>query len=260
MQLKQFFGRYERIILPLLAIVLAFVIWDLYVEVTQIGSWLLPSPRGVFGFIFTYHDYIFRHVLVSLFETLVGFGVALIVGIALALGVVYSKKFELTAMPLIVMSQTFPRIALAPLFVVFLGFGLLSKTLMAFFMSFFPVMINTVLGLKSVEPELLELMTMLKASGYDTLVKGRFPSALPHLLVGAKISMTSALIGVIITEFVASNEGLGYLIIRSQIAFDTTQMFASILLLVVIGVSLYTMMVYIERLVIPWHYEKRKTQ
>jgi len=119
-------------------------------------------------------------------------------------------------MPLIIISQAFPKIALAPIFVLFLGFGLISKTVMAFFMSFFPVMINTVLGLESVEPELLELMKVLRASKYSSLMKGRLPGALPYLFTGARVSMSAALVGVVITEFIASSEGLGYLIIRSR--------------------------------------------
>jgi NitT/TauT family transport system permease protein len=156
-------------------------------------------------------------------------------------------------MPLLLVAQLVPKVAVAPLLLIWFGYGLMPKVLIAFLVAFFPIVVNGASGLGSVEPELLDLGSSLQASRWQTFWKFRVPSALPEIFSGMKIAVTLAIIGAIIGEFVGGNRGLGYLIIVANQELDTPLAFAAILLLSAVGIILYALIELIERMLLPWH-------
>jgi len=156
-------------------------------------------------------------------------------------------------MPAVVMSQTVPKVAIAPILIIWLGFGMLPKIAITFLIAFFPIVISTAVGLKSVETDMLDLVRSMGSSKLKLLLRVRMPTALPHMFAGLKIAICLAVVGAIVGEFVGSDEGLGYLILVSAGALDGPMTWAALVLLVVMGVLLFATVGWIERLVIPWH-------
>jgi NitT/TauT family transport system permease protein len=190
-------------------------------------------------------------------NTLVGFGLSVIIGFALALGIVYSRFLEATIYTTLVAINSMPKVALAPLFVVWMGTGHSSKIAMAFLIAIFAIVIDAVLGLRSLDNEIIDLSRSMRASPLKLLWKIRLPNALPSLFAGMKVAIGLSLVGVLVGEFVSAQKGLGYLILAAQGAFDTPRVFVSILLLSVMGTLFFRLIELIERRVIPWHVSQR---
>jgi NitT/TauT family transport system permease protein len=181
-----------------------------------------------------------------------------LVGIPLAVAIVKWRRLEAALYPLIVASQTVPKVAIAPLFIVWLGFGSLPKIVIAFLIAFFPVVISTVIGLKSTPLEMLYLGQIAGLSTWQRFAKISFPRALPEIFGGLKVAMTLAVVGAIVGEFVGASEGLGYLLMFATAQMQTALVFAAIVFLVAIGVILFWLIQWAERLAIPWHISMRR--
>jgi len=192
------------------------------------------------------------HFLVTLYEVLVGFALSIVVSIPLAVSVVYSPFLQNTIYPILLALQSMPKVAIAPLLVLWIGFGVLPKVLVVFLVCFFPIVVATASGLTAVPPPLLDLIRSLSATQYQTFIKIRFPTAIPHIFVGFKIAITFAVIGGVIGEFVGSDQGLGYLILISTSQSRTPLAFGALLLLTIMSIVLYYAVELVERLVIPW--------
>ena len=190
-------------------------------------------------------------------EVLLGFALATIVGIAIAVAIVTWRPFEKAMYPLLVASQEVPQIAFAPLLLVWFGFGLTSKVIIAFLIAFFPIVVNTAAGMRSVPTEMLDLAHSTRASGVTILRRIRFPFALPNVFTGLKIGVTFAVIGAVVGEFVGSGSGLGYVLVTADGRLDTATMFAAIIILVIMGLVLFLAVSLLERLLIPWHVSQR---
>ena len=188
----------------------------------------------------------------TLYEALIGFVLAIIVGFPIAMLLVWAKSIEKTLMPLLVFLQTFPKIAIVPLLVIWLGFGVMPKIFISFVICLFPIIINTSVGLASVESEMLELIQSMKATKFQVFSKVRIPNSFPYLLSALKISITLALIGAIVGEFYAGDKGLGYIIVSSHARLQTSLLFADILVLVFMGAALFYIIAGLERVIIPW--------
>jgi NitT/TauT family transport system permease protein len=186
-----------------------------------------------------------------------GFLFALVIGVAAAIGIVYSKILENTLYTLLVSLNSIPKIALAPLFIIWMGTGMSSKVAISMLIALFAIVIDTVLGLRSVEPDVLEMTKSMKATPFQVLWKVRFPTAMPAMFAGMKVAISLALVGAIAGEFVASQVGLGYAILTAQGMFQITSVFASIVLLGILGTVLFYLMNLIERWVMPWHVSQR---
>jgi len=197
-------------------------------------------------------DLLMRHAQATVYTTLVGFVLSVLFGIGLSMLIVWSRMFEDAVYPLVVMTQVIPKVAIAPLLIVYLGFGQEPKIFLAFLVSFFPMVINTTLGMKSVSVELLELLATLKASRWQLMRKVRFKRALPYMVEGAKIAITLAVIGAVVGEFSSGGVGLGYLILSASSNLDTTLGFSSLFVLIVIGVILFEIIHVGGRLLMPW--------
>lgn len=219
-----------------------------------IPKFIIPSPSDVYtlGFKRSLND-IAQNTVVTAYETVTGFLSGSAVGIISAILISYSRTVRATLYPLIIFLQQVPKSALAPLFVVWFGFGLQSKIMIALLIAFFPVLINTAAGLASVPVELIDLASSLKVSRFQSFRRIEFPYATPSIFSGLKIGISLALVGAIVGEFVGASAGLGYLIILTQYDLRTPLMFACFGVLGLLGFTLFGAVGLAERLVIPWY-------
>jgi NitT/TauT family transport system permease protein len=227
-------------------------LWELLVRRFSIPGWILPAPSAIALALVEWRHELIRHSLVTLYETLLGFALSIAIGIPLAVAVVYSAILRNTIYPILLTFQSVPKVAIAPLLVLWIGFGILPKVVVVFLVCFFPIIVASATGLSAVPTPLMELIRSLSASTLQTFVKIRFPTAMPHIFVGLKIAITFAVIGAVIGEFVGSEDGLGYLIQVSSSQFRTPLAFAALLLLTVISIVLYYGITFIERIAVPW--------
>ncbi|MCL4459635.1 MAG: ABC transporter permease [Chloroflexi bacterium] len=242
---------------PVWAMVGILVIWQIGVMVFGVPEYLLPAPSRIVVRVITEGGYLFRHTLVSIREILLGFALSIAVGIPTAVIIVYSRPLERTIYPVLVSFQTVPKVAVAPLFIIWFGFGILPKILVAFLIAFFPIVIDTVVGLRSVEPEMLYLVRSMGANPLETFFKIRFPNALPNIFAGLKVAITLAVVGAIVGEFVGADAGLGYVLVVANGYLDTVMVFATIAILALVGIILFEIIDILEKAVLPWHVSQR---
>lgn len=247
-------GRTANVVAVLLAIA---VIWEILVRLFDVPSFLLPRPTAVVASLYDDPAYYLRHAWATLSETLLGYCSAIVVGVLLSIAVLYSRIVEQTVYTFLVTLSSIPKVALAPLFIIWLGTGTLPIIGIVFFIALFPVVMNSVQGLKSVEPDMIDLARSMRSSGGQMLWKIRIPNALPSMFTGFKVGISMAFIGAVVGEFVTSVKGLGYVIISAQSNFDTAQMFAAVVMLAVVGTALFFTIDFLERTIIPWHVSHR---
>jgi NitT/TauT family transport system permease protein len=233
------------------------LIWEAWVRLAGVPTYFLPAPSAIFIEIVQDPLWYARHSAYTVGACLLGFFMALAVGILAAIGIVYSKVLENTLYTFLVSLNSIPKIALAPLFIIWMGTNLSSKVAISMLIALFAIVIDTVLGLRSVDPYVLDMTKSMRASPLQVLWKIRFPTALPAMFAGMKVAVSLALVGAIAGEFVASNVGLGYVILTAQGMMQTTRVFAAIVLLGVLGTALFYLIALIERLVVPWHVSQR---
>lgn len=233
------------------------VIWQVAVWVFQPPIFLLPDPISIAkALVDSPYTYLINAYYTAA-NTLLGFGLSVLIGFALALGIIYSRFLEATIYTTLVAINSMPKVALAPLFVVWMGTGHTSKIAMAFLIAIFAIVIDAVLGLRSLDTEIIDLSRSMRGSAFKLLWKIRLPNALPSLFAGMKVAIGLSLVGDLVGEFVSAQAGLGYMILAAQGAFDTPRVFAAILLLSILGTLLFRMIEFIERRAIPWHVSQR---
>jgi NitT/TauT family transport system permease protein len=245
--------RLSGLVYPLAAVVGAVVLWYAIVIVFHMPKYILPLPSAVYQRIVEDWTFLMYHSGITLYETLGGFALSVILGIPIAIALVASRTLDRALMPWLILSQTFPKVALAPLIVVWFGLGLVPKLLITFLVAFFPIVISTVVGLRSAEREMLELAESMRATRLQMFWHFRIPLALPNIFAGLKVSVAFAVVGAVIAEWVGASAGLGYLLMRANANLDTTLLFAVLAALMVIGVVLYYAVEILERVSIPWH-------
>jgi NitT/TauT family transport system permease protein len=233
------------------------ILWELSVAIFEVPAYILPPPSAIFSEVAADPRWYAVHSSYTIGACLLGFVLAVIIGIAAALGIVYSRLLETTLYTLLVSLNSIPKIALAPLFIIWMGTNIGSKVAISMLIALFSIVIDTVLGLRSVDPDALEMAQSMRATPIQTLAKIRFPAALPSIFAGMKVAISLALVGAIAGEFVSSQAGLGYVILTAQGSFQITRVFAAVVLLGVLGTILFYVIVLIERLVIPWHTSHR---
>lgn len=232
-------------------------LWQLVVMALDVPAYLLPGPLDVARALTDGRYQWVQNVWVTFLEMVGGFALAAIGGCLLGILVVWSRLLEQTLLPLLVLVNSIPKVAVAPLFLVWLGFGIVPNVIIVLFLTFFPVVMNTVTGLKEVDPDLIDLARSLSAPKWQVFWKIRLPNALPYIFSGLKIAATVAVIGAIIGEFIASEKGLGALIIASQLSLATPAIFGAIALVSVLGVLLFRLVELVERLAMPWERQVR---
>jgi NitT/TauT family transport system permease protein len=241
-----------QIIYPLVGIVFLIALWWLLCLGLRIPTVVLPTPDKVVKAFIGRFDLIVAEGWVTLKETICGFILAIVVGIPMAVLVANSRPINLIFSPLLVALQSVPKVALAPIILVWLGTGFESKLAIVWLVAFFPIIVDTVAGLRATPRELLELARSLRASPLQILIKAQLPAALPFILTGAKVAITLAVIGAVIGEFVGSSEGLGFLLLTATSQLDTPLAFAALIALSLMGVFVYLLVEGAERLAAPW--------
>ena len=248
----------SRILLPALTIVALVGLWWLATIVFGWEEFIVPTPADVWDELVAQRHLLPEHVWTTLLETLEGFGLAIVIGVPVAVAIAYSKVLESTIYPALVALNAIPKIAIAPLLVIWMGFGAGPKIAMVVLICFFPIVISTATGLKATPAELVDLARSLSASQLQQFVKVRFPAALPYVFVGLKVAITLAVIGAVVGEFVGASKGLGYVIVASGQNANTSLAFAAIVLLSLMSILLFYGLVLAERLLVPWAaYEQR---
>ena len=242
---------------PLLFLVMIIAAWDLAIRIFQIPAYQVPSPGEVIVVLWQSWPELLSQTWPTTYATVAGFLLSALFGIPIAMLIAGSKTIESYVYPLLVFSQSIPKVAIAPLFVVWFGFGLLPKVISAFLLGFFPVVVSAVQGFKSVDPDMVDLARAMKGSRFQVFCAVNLPHALPAIFSGLKVSVTLAVVGAVVGEFVGSNSGIGYVLQRSIGTFDLPTMFAALVILALLGVVLFWIVDRIERLVIPWHVSQR---
>ncbi|MCH8877719.1 MAG: ABC transporter permease [Chloroflexi bacterium] len=236
----------------LLALVLAIAFWEAYVRWKEVPVWILPAPSVIFERMLVKQDLLLMHAGWTLYETLVGFLIGSVIGVLLAVAIVYSRLAEKILFTFLVSTQAVPKIALAPLLIILLGFGQLPKIVIAVMICFFPVVVSTIVGLRSMPVETFHLARTLGASGWETFWKFRLPYALPSIFAGLKVAITLAVIGAVVGEYAGGTKGLGYYQLIAASQLDMRTIFAIIFYLSVMGLILFYIVSGFEKWVIRW--------
>lgn len=239
---------------PLL-LALTVAIWDAYVRASGISAFILPSPQSVWTEWLHLLDNprAWTHTWATVYATLAGFGYAIVIGIGLGILIGRMPWLEATLNPFIIATQVVPKVALVPLFVVWFGFGITSKIIVAAVLAFFPILTNTVLGVKSIDEGHRDVMTSLNATRWQIFRRLELPSAMPYILTGLEVGIVLAVIGAVVGEYLGGNRGLGYLLIARMNAFQTDEMFAVLIHLTLLGFLFYFAIGALRRFLIPWH-------
>jgi NitT/TauT family transport system permease protein len=241
----------------ILVFLLLFLAWEFGVRLFGIKAYLLPPPSLVWTEFLERWRTVLDGAIVTTQEIIGGYLLAVVVSIPMALAVAKSRFVEESIYPVVVFLQIIPKIAIAPLFIIWLGFGYTPKLLIVFLLCFFPIVVSSVAGFKSVDPEIRDFARTTGASAWKMFFKIQLPQALPEIVTGLKVGAALAATAAVVAEFVAADRGLGYLLLQYNGQFETPMVFAIIIILSLIGLAVYYIVELIERLVIPWHVSQR---
>jgi NitT/TauT family transport system permease protein len=239
--------------LPTLALaVLVVALWEATIRLFNVSSYIVPAPSAIVAAMIREARPLATAAVVTAEEILVGFLAAAVVGIVLALVIARFRLFGRALYPLIVLFQNVPKVALAPIFILWFGYDLAPKVGLIVVIAFFPVTLSILTGIEAVEPSLIALMRSVGAGPNEILARIQVPHALPNLMAGLKIAATFSVIGAIVGEFAGASAGLGYIIQFASTQLDTALVFAALVVVSVVGVGFYYLVEYFERLVVPW--------
>jgi ABC-type nitrate/sulfonate/bicarbonate transport system permease component len=249
-------GRLRRglanIVAPAALLILLFAAWEVAVVEAGVPAFILPRPSAILVEVFTDWELYQGNLIFTLKNVLIGFAVAFVVAMVLGFIVAHSKIANRALYPILVASQTVPVIAIAPIFIIWFGYGIMPKIVTTALICFFPLTVNTIAGYLSVDPDQRTLFKAYNAGPWNTFRKLTFPAALPYIMSGLKITVTLSVIGGVIGEWIGSEQGLGYLIIQSSAQIMTVRVFAAVALLAAMGIVLFIIASIIERLAMPW--------
>jgi NitT/TauT family transport system permease protein len=236
--------------LGVLAHLLLLLAWYLFVELGKVPKFVMPSPADTWRALMVPDYGWWNNVAVTATEIFGGYGLALLVGVLLALLFTWSKTLESLMLPLLVTLNMIPKVALGPLIIVWFKYGVFPNSLMAFSIAVFPILLTTARGLREIEPELLDLVRSLRGSRWQLFTKIQLPGALPYVFSGMKVAAILAVAGAIVGEFLGSDRGLGYLMLQVQVTLDTPAMFMAVALITVLGMLLYGLVMLLEYLLV----------
>jgi NitT/TauT family transport system permease protein len=240
------------------AVILALVvIWEIAVVALRVPRVILPAPTAVLAQLTQNPGFLLTQAGNTALETLLGFLLSLLIGVPLAVAIVYSRFLENTLYTMLVVLNSVPKVAVAPLFIIWMGTGLAPKVAIALMIALFPIVIDTVVGLRSVPPEMLDLARSMGGRPTKVFWKIRLPAALPNIFAGAKVAISLAIVGAIVGEFVGADRGLGYVIMTAQGTFNTARIFAAITILGIMGIVMFYAVEFTERRLLPWHVSRR---
>ena len=244
--------RWSDALAPVLSLFFLLVLWQLATGLFQIPEFVLPSPLAVGRELVERHDAIFFHALDTLHSTLLGFAVAVLVGVLLGALIGSFRLIHSALYPLMVAFNTTPKVALVPVLVIWFGIGKVPAVLTAFAIAFPPVAVNVATGLASMEPELKDVLRALSASRWQIITKVGLPQSMPYFFGSLKIALSLAFVGAVISETIASNEGIGYLMVTASSRFEVSLVFAGLFVTAAMGVALYAVFAAVESRVTRW--------
>jgi NitT/TauT family transport system permease protein len=246
-------GAWLRRSLPtVLLTVFALLAWEAIIRLGHVSTYIVPAPTAIARALSANADDLWHAAIVTAREVFIGFAVSLVVGVALALVIVRFRWFGRAVYPLVVFFQTVPKVALAPIFILWFGYDLAPKVLLILVIAFFPITLNMLAGLEAVERGFVALMRSVGATENEILFRVRVPHALPQLMAGVKIAITFCVIGAIVGEFAGASAGLGYVIQFASTQLETPLVFAALVVVSLVGVGFYYVSELLERLIVPW--------
>jgi len=249
--------RLRSVITPFVGILVFLAVWEAGVALYRMPAYLLPAPSVILETFVTELPRLAYHGWVTAYEMLLGYALAVAVAVPLAIAITSSQRFDSFVMPTLLFFQVVPKVAVAPLFLVWFGVGALPKILVAFLISFFPIVIDAAVGLRSMSGEMADLARSMGASRMQVFARFRLPTSLPYLFSGLKVAATLAVAGAVVGEFVGADKGLGYLLLVTNSNMETALMFATIVALTIIGLAFFYAVELLEALLIPWHVTHR---
>jgi len=255
--MKKSFDRFLQtkaasLLLPVVTLLLTLGLWEVGVRLLQVPRFVLPAPSAIWQSMQQWDEVILGHSLFTLSSTLLAFGLALVGGVLLGSLIGSSRLAHLCLYPLLVGFNTIPKVALVPLLAIWFGLGMIPAVITAFLLAFFPIAVNVAVGLETVEPEMRDVLRSLGASAWEIFLKVGLPHSLPYLFASLKVAISFAFVGSVISETVASNRGLGYLIVSASSSFDVPLAFAGLVALGLMGVLLYSFFAALERYLLAW--------
>jgi NitT/TauT family transport system permease protein len=246
-----------RWLTPVAGVLVFLAVWQIGVMWTKVPAYLLPAPTEIARTFIDEFPRLLRHGWVTTYEMLLGYLLAVAVAVPLAIAITSSQRFDQFVMPTMLFFQVVPKVAVAPLFLVWFGVGVLPKVLVAFLISFFPIVIDAAVGLRSMSPEMNDLARSMGATRAQIFMRFRLPTSLPYLFSGLKVAATLAIAGAVVGEFVGADKGLGYLLLVTNSNMETALMFATLVGLTFIGLVFFYLVEFLESLLIPWHVTHR---
>jgi len=242
-----------RIVYPTMVLIAVVALWQWGANKSLFPSYILPAPSVVALRTATTFQIMLTHAAVTTMEILLGFALAVVLGVFLAWMIAFVRVFEQAFYPWLVFIQVLPKVALGPLLVVWMGVGFLPKILVSFLLAFFPIMIDTLVGLKSVPRDYMFLLRSMGASPFNRFWRFQLPYALPHIFASLKVGITLAAVGAIVGEFIGADKGLGYVLIVATGTMDTTLLFVALIWISVLSLLLYAVVGGFERIFVSWH-------
>lgn len=243
--------------LPLAGILAFLAVWEVGVRIFKAPAYLIPAPSRIVGVFIDEFPKLAYHGWFTTYEMLLGFALAVAIAIPLAIGITSSQRFDRFITPQMLFFQVVPKVAIAPLFLVWFGVGTTPKVLVAFLIAFFPIVIDASVGLRSMSSEMRDLARSMGASRWQIFARFRLPTSLPYLFSGLKVAATLAVAGAVVGEFVGADKGLGYLLLVTNSNMETALMFATIVALTFIGLVFFYAVEFVESILIPWHVSHR---
>jgi len=237
---------------PWLVAFLLLLVWELSVRIFNIPEFVLPSPTRIAEVTWEFREHLMLHAWQTLMTTLVGFFVAIVVGILLGVAIGSSSAVYDSLYPLLIGFNSIPKVAVVPLIVMWCGIGTLPAIITAFIISFFPIVVNVATGLASVEPEMKDVLRVLGASRYEVLTKVGIPRSLPYLFASLKVAITLAFIGSVVSETIASNDGIGFLMLSASSRFQVALIFSGVIIIAIMSIVMFLICVYAERKLVGW--------
>ena len=250
-----------NLVWPSVALVLvAIAIWEFYVRWQNVSPSVLPSPSDITQSSWEDRDNLWTALWVTFQETILGLGIAIVAAIVLAVAMDFIPWVRRGIYPILVSSQTIPIVAIAPLVIIWFGFGLMPKVLVVAFYTFFPIVVGLAQGLASTDPDAMNLLRSMRANRWQIFMRARLPSSMPHFFTGVRITVTYAVVAAVFAEYVGSFEGLGIYMQQMRNAFRTDLVFGAVLMTMLLTLLLFLIVVIIERLVMPWHRSTHKDE
>ena len=245
---------------PIVMFILVAAVWEWAVAFYQIPPYILPSPVRIFESLVKDQGSILRHSGITLFEAVSGFLIGSFLGAVLGTAFAYSRLFAQSLLPYVIAANTIPVVAIAPIILIWFGHGIPSKIAVTAFLSFFPLALNMMKGLRSYDPIIMDVFHVSAASNWQRFIKMRLPSSLPYVFVGLKLNVTFSVIGAIIAEFVQADRGLGFVIMTAYRTLNMPRLWAAMLVSAAAGILFFALVALAERWIIPWHSSMRKAE